>query len=215
MALAKKSKEIPGALSLWGSEEKTNNDVCGKDPVIGFNALESSENKKGDWRFENYQFLRSKDREKDEQKELIWIGTVDLNKISERSSSVPILFLENGKMRNDYAIARFEDGFPHSNAPVNEYEFNVSSILDVLLEAKKNGFSYFHVLLKETVDRRGRHFISLLRNENETDEHYCGIPSKVDIPEMDYQVIREYDHINLNNYEEETILFNDEYRWMK
>lgn len=211
MALAKKSKEIPGAFSLWSSEEKTNNDVCGEEPIIGFNALESSWEKKGDWRFDNYCLICGTDR----QKELIWIGTIDLKIISEKSSSIPMLFLENGVMRNDYALASFENGAPRLRPSVYEYKFNINLIRDVLLKAKKDEYAYFHVLLKETVDGVGRHFVSLLRNENILAEHYCGIPSNVKCAESDYYVLRKYDHLDLQDYEERVMLFNDEYKIIK
>src|SRR5688572_4649749 len=143
------------------------------------NFIDQTSPKIFDWRFNVYDECFQQNTELwNVFQTVYWIGAIDLKYVVENIFRYPIYFVEFGNTKlgliKDGELKRYNDGTLKKPICENYYEYNLQFIYESLNTAKSNGFRYFHVFIKETVDNAGKHNVSLLYVNK---EEKTGVPS--------------------------------------
>ena len=149
-----------------------------QSPVSFFPLPWPDENKILDWRYKTYELLSTAHTEglPVYEKKIYWIGIIDLSKITDEETQYPLSYAyQNGPgkcaLMVDQFIPREVDG--KSKDQYIPCLYNMYDIHEALLEAKKEGNMYYHILVEECVTRNGGHTVSLLHHSGQV----LGIPT--------------------------------------
>lgn len=174
-----------------------------------------------DWRYKTYQDLM---RSGEQSKTIYWIGTLDLEEITEATKSVSVSFLElnvrgsNIGTQTDRYYDRYEDGASKGGTTLYDYSVSDPDFKAELIAAKNNGFNHFHMCLEETVYRYGAHEVSLLFNiqKEEKEKTVRGVASRRLLLEesLGFYAAFAFGYIS-EKTERLTLLTDENYRWHK
>lgn len=123
-----------------------------------------------DWRFRQYEALNQKENTQNE-KVIYWLGIIDLPYFHSEMTTICISFPnKKWELGPDQENARDDDGAEKSLNPQIRFYVWGTPLFKALLDAKREGNFFAHVLLEERVDRHGAHQINLLHNPAEEEK---------------------------------------------
>lgn len=175
-----------------------------------------------DWRYKTYEQLS---RGPHMSKTIRWIGTIDLEEVTEEAKTVTMMFLQLSpggiglESIGDAYYDRYEDGKRTTKGVTTLYDYAIThaEFKQELLKAKQEGFLHFHVCLEETVDSYGEHTVVLLSNREDTDEEPCrGLGSHKALIEesLEFYAKIAFGYVD-EKTERITLLSHSDYHWHK
>ncbi len=174
-------------------------------PIINFLRTDQ---KTIDWRYSNYEKLSYVNGTRDHTT-IYWLGTVDLLPVRKNESHYPLHMFCGTVSMGDKHYQRDVDG---ASEGLVTTQYDLSKIMPELLEARDNCYSYYHLLLEETVNRHGSHKVNILS----LDSSPSGIPTKLPWFEETTKKWLPFTMQSIPNEVKRTcILSNVSYHWLK
>lgn len=152
-----------------------------------------------DWRHKAFRKLLGRAnlfQAEDDMEALYWIGVIRLEGLNkERALGVVYFVNENYELEVDGECeGHNEEGIGFGDK--SNYLYSFGLLKDKLVAAKKAGYKYFNILIKETVDRKGAHQVSFLYKHEPMQKF--GVPSKDPWPLMFAKDLIEFKMIGLS-----------------
>lgn len=167
-----------------------------------------------DWRYRTYQSLRK--AIEPTKKTIYWIGTVELLGIRKHLKYYPIgCSWFRDRIQNDRYHKRDVDESPCSWQDTN---YDLSEIVEELLQARDNGANYVHLLLEEEFTESGEHRVNILYDKNVITINNGSIGIALSRPWY-LEPVKDWLYYGSQTISEETkricILYNKPYNWQK
>lgn len=188
-----------------------------QEPVVSFYPLPYPANEKRvDWRFETYEvlFMAHTADSLIFEKKIYWIGIIDLSKIIDKETRYPLSYVYINSagqcaLAVDQFFPREVDGKPENE--LRPYLYDMYQIHGVLTQEKEKGSKYYHILIEESVNRRGEHVVALLHNQDKV----LGIPTMKPWIEEPVKDWIGFANITLNEskLQREVLLSEKDYTW--
>lgn len=188
-------------------------------PIVSFYPLSYPiEEKRVDWRFETYEslFTAQMGNSLIFEKKIYWIGIIDLSKVTDEETQYPLSYVHINSagqcaLAVDQFFPREVDGKPENKLVL--YLYDMYQIHEALLLEKEKGSMYYHILIEESVNRRGGHVVALLHNQGEV----LGIPAMKPWIEEPVKNWIGFSNIVLNEskLQREVLLSEKDYNWQK